>query len=80
MQTVIIAVFSWIIGIFGWTQIIGSLQNVADQKKYFYTLIIWAIVVIGFAALVVAKFNGLWGLIIGYLISFIQILRSGKIE
>lgn len=80
LKFILIAVLSWLIGVFGWAQIIGSLQNIKIRKNLLYTLILW-IVILGVAAYVaIAHFNGLWALLAGYIISLLQVLGSGKIE
>ena len=80
VKFLIVAVVAWIIGVFGWAQIIGSLQNIKERSGLVITMILW-IAIMGVAAfLAVAKLGKLWSLIIGYGISFFQVIRSGKIE
>lgn len=80
VKFLIVAVVAWIIGVFGWAQIIASLQNIKERSGLVITMILW-IAIMGVAAfLAVAKLGELWSLIIGYGISFFQVIRSGKIE
>ena len=80
VKFLIVAVVAWIIGVFGWAQIIGSLQNIKERSGLVITMILW-IAIMGVAAfLAVAKLGELWSLFIGYGISFFQVIRSGKIE
>lgn len=85
MRFVIFAVIlfiSWIIGICGWAQIIGGLQNLKSRGCIMLvTITIW-LVIIGLTLLIVLKFfdSYIWAWIIGMAISFLKILTSGKIE
>ena len=80
LQFIIIAVVCWLIGAFGWAQIIGSLQNIAVRKILYITIILWiAIMGIG-AYFAVTKFDGLVPMLVGYGISLLQVLKAGKIS
>lgn len=80
LQFVIIAAVCWMIGVWGWAQIVGSLQNIAVRKNLIFTMILW-IVVMGLGAyFAVMKFNGLVPMLVGYGISLVQILGSGRIS
>ena len=80
VQFIIIAVVSWLVGVFGWSQIIGSLQNISRQKNLIITLIIWALILSAGAYFAIVRFNALLPLLIGYGISFVQVIFSGKIQ
>lgn len=79
-RLVLIAVIAWIIGVFGWSQIIGSLQNLDRRKSLFFTLIVWIVILGAVAYIAIVKFNGQAPLIIGYAISFIQVKAQDRIE
>lgn len=77
---IIVAVIAWLVGVFGWAQIIGSIQNIRIRKNLLFTLILWTIIMVAGSYFAVATFNSAWALVVGYGISFVQIIRSGKIE
>lgn len=80
IQFIIIASVCWLIGVFGWAQIIGSLQNIAVRKNLFFTMILWiAIVGVG-AYFAITKFDGLVPMLVGYGISLVQVLSAGRIS
>lgn len=77
---IIILVLAYVVGVFGWSQVIGSLQNLSTRKGLAFTLILWlAILGVG-AYFAIAKFDGLLPLAIGYGVSLVQTLFSGKIQ
>ncbi len=80
LKFVIIAAIAWIVGVFGWAQVIGSVQNIKERPNLWLTLILWVAILIIVAYIVITKFAGLAPLGIGYIISLIQVLSSGKIE
>lgn len=80
LKSIIVAVVAWLVGVLGWAQIIGSIQNIRIQKNLLFTLILWAIIMGAGAYFAIAVFSSLWALIIGYGISFVQIIISGKIR
>lgn len=80
LKFIIIAAIAWIVGVFGWAQIIGSIQNIKERPNLWSPLILWTVILLVVAYIVVTKFAGLMPLAIGYIISLIQILSSGKIE
>lgn len=80
LKFIIIAAIAWIVGVFGWAQVIGSVQNIKERPNLWSPLILWAVILLVVAYIVVTKFAGLMPLAIGYIISLIQILSSGKIE
>jgi CHASE2 domain-containing sensor protein len=78
-KLIIIGVVAWIIGVIGWSQIIGSLQNLDRRKGLLVTLVLWILIMGAAAYVAVAKFNGLWPLAVGYFVSFIQVKAQGRI-
>lgn len=80
LKFIIIAAIAWIVGVFGWAQVIGSIQNIKERPNLWSPLILWTVILLVVAYIVVTKFAGLMPLAIGYIISLIQILSSGKIE
>ena len=76
----IIAVVSWLVGVFGWAQIIGSIQNIKTRKNLLFTLILWIVILSVGVYASIAHFDSLAALLVGYIISLLQILRSGRIE
>ena len=71
---------AWFVGVLGWAQVIGSVQNIKERPNLWLTLILWIAILIIVAYIVTTKFAGLVPLGIGYIISLIQVLSSGKIE
>ena len=80
LKFVIIAAIAWIVGVFGWAQVIGSVQNIKERPNLWLTLILRVAILIIVAYIVITKFAGLAPLGIGYIISLIQVFSSGKIE
>ncbi len=73
---------SWLVGVFGWAQIIGGFQNLKTRgPKMFITIIIW-LAILGLSFWLVIRFlpSDIWAWVIGMIISFLQVLRQGKIE
>ena len=77
---IIIAVAAWLIGVLGWAQIIGSIQNISRRKELWLPLLLWSIIMAAAAYFAITKFDGLIPLLIGYVISFISIITQGRIE
>lgn len=80
LKFIIIVAIAWVVGVFGWAQVIGSVQNIKERPNLWLTLILWIAILIIVAYIVTTKFAGLVPLGIGYIISLIQVLSSGKIE
>lgn len=75
-----IAAASFVIGAFGFPQIVGSIQNRRTMPIWYVTIAIWAVI------LFVAAFFGFRFLpkyklfiIAGYAVSFLMTLSAGKI-
>lgn len=77
---IIAATIAWLGGVLGWTQMIGSIQNLRVRKSLLYTLLLWIVLMALGTYCAIITFNSLWALIVGYTISFIQVISSGKIE
>lgn len=80
MKFIIVAVVAWFVGVFGWSQIIGSLQNLSVRKSLWFTLILWIAIMSGGAYLAIAVFASPWALIAGYVISLGQVFSAGRIQ
>ena len=79
---ILVLIGSWLIGVFGWAQIIGSIQNLSTRGgKMLFTLFLW-VGIIGVTLFLVLKFlpAKIWAWIIGMAISLIQVLLQGKIQ
>lgn len=75
-----VTVAAWFLGVWGWCQIIGSLQNVWYNKRLIFTLVLWLCIMGVGAYVAIAVLDCLWALVIGYVLSLLQALRAGKIE
>lgn len=80
MKFILIAAIAWLVGVWGWAQIIGSIQNVRIRKNLWFTLLLWTIIMVAGAYLAIVVFDSVWALVIGYGISFVQIICSGRIK
>ena len=77
-----ILIVSWLIGVFGWAQIVGGFQSLKSRGvKMLITVLIWSVIVIG-TFIVVLKFypTSIIAWIIGMVVSLVQVLRQEKIE
>lgn len=76
---VVALAISYFAGVLGFAQIVGSLQT--RQKAFIFTIVLWAAILIG-VYFGIRHFlpAQIWGCYIGYAISLIMILKSGKIE
>lgn len=74
---VLIGYGSWLIGIFAFSQIIGSIRT----KSHLFAIILWSAIIIG-ASLLVYHFlyDYIWAYAIGLAISFVKILFIPNIE
>ena len=79
-KLIIIGVIAWIVGVIGWSQIIGSLQNLDRRKGLLVTLVLWIAIMGAGAYIAIAKFNGLLPLAAGYFVALIQVKAQGRIE
>jgi len=80
LKFIIILIVAWFVGIFGWAQIVGGLQNVDTNKGLIVTIIIWVAIMGAGAYFAIAKLDGTWPLVIGYVASYVKIRGQGKIE
>ncbi len=80
MFVMIIAAFvAWVIGVWGWAQILGSLQNMGQRGGLFFTLVLW-IAIMGGGLYLASGLGYLVPFLVGYALSFIQVSRTGRIE
>ena len=73
----------YIIGVFGFTQIVGSLQNIKNRgiPMTLFTISVWTIIVGLTVFIIYSKFNNcMVPCVIAMIISFLQTLFAGKIE
>ena len=75
LSFIIILVIAWLLGVFGWSQVIGSIRT--KQNGFVVTIIIWLAVGAYFA---ITKFGGIVPMVIGYVISIIVVLGQKNIE
>ena len=80
---IVIFVASWLVGVFGFSQIIGSLQNLKERPPSMsaFTIIIW-IVILGAVWFVVHHFFASFKIVyyIGTAVSLLLVLGAGKIH
>ncbi len=80
---IVILVASWFIGLYGWAQIIGSIQNAKSRgtQMTLLTILIWGAIIIGSFFLVWHfSSNNVIAWVIGIVFALVQTLRAGKIE
>lgn len=72
---------AYMVGVWGFCQIIGSLQNIKHQPKHFITMLIWLVILAAVAYLVLRFIPDYkTALIIGYAGSLLSSFSAGKIE
>ena len=77
----VIAVIAFIVGVFGFSQIIGALQNISWRPGLIVPMLLWMAILVGGVWLELHLFPGHpIPLIIGYVVSLIVVLSSGKIQ
>lgn len=77
----VVLLVSWVIGVVGWAQIIGSIQNIRVRPNLIIAIIIWGIIIAGSFFIVKSFFSSkmlAWA--IAMVLSFIQVFKQGKIE
>ena len=80
---IVTGVVAYLLGAFGWAQIIGSLQNVKTRGAgmTLFTVIFWAAILVGSYFLMRAVVPGeKIAYFLGLAISLVLVLRSGKIQ
>ena len=80
---IVVAFFAWFVGVWGFAQIIGSLQNIKMRGigKTLFTIIVWAaILAAGWFLMHSFTPNQSLAYYIGTGVAFLQILLSGKIK
>lgn len=80
LKFILIAVVAYVVGVIGWAQFVGSLQNIRKAKKFAVPLVLWAIILTVGAYVAIYVFDDAWALAVGYGISLFQILISGKVQ
>ncbi len=80
LKFIVVAVIAWIVGVFGWSQIIGSLQNLSARKGLLFTMLLWIVIMGAGAYVAIVKFAAVWPLVIGYGIALVQTLSAGRIS
>ncbi len=78
LKMVLTGVLAWLVGIFGWAQIVGSIRDIRDRKKHWFTLILWIVILAGLGYLAVTRFDGLLPLAVGYGFALVMVLSVGK--
>lgn len=78
---IVILFLAYLLGVFGFCQIIGSFQNIKERPGLLGTVLLW-IAILGAGALFVVKSipDQKFAMIIGYAASLISALGYGKIE
>lgn len=76
---VVVLIVSWIIGVIGFSQIIGSLQT--RQPNFFIPIIVWAVILL-IEFLIVKTFlpAQLTAYGIGTAVALVTVLSAGKIQ
>lgn len=72
-------VVSYLIGVFAWSQIIGSIQNFSDNHKLIIPLILWAMILFVGYTILQMLFKTDFAVLLGYAISFVMVKAQGKI-
>ena len=44
LKFIIILIVAWFVGVWGWSQIIGSIQNLSTRKSLLFPLILWVVI------------------------------------
>lgn len=80
--SIIVLVISWFVGLFGWAQIIGSIQHRKERGiMTIVTILLWVAILFGIYALCSRFVPGhMKAFYIGQVISLIQILLQGRIN
>ena len=81
---ILVGIAGWVIGLFGWAQIIGSIQHAAERgaTKTFITIVLWIVILAVFAGLFWKVFltDYITAFLIGYAISLVMILMHGNVD
>lgn len=80
---IVFGVIGWFVGILGWAQIVGSIQQFRNRgpAASMYTIILWAILLGGATAIVFFLLRKyLVAYLIGLGIGLVQILFAGEIK
>ncbi len=79
---IIIGFGAWFVGVWGFSQIVGGIQNLILKPKKMIPLIILWTIILAVITVLVLFFLGKYkiALFVGYGIALIQVLTSGKIS
>ena len=83
LGNIIVFIISYLIGVFGFSQIIGSLQNIKERgiKMTIITSLIWIIILGILIFIIYSKFNSnMISSAIALIISLIQVVSTGRIQ
>ena len=80
MNSLLIGVITLFVGILGWSQIIGSLQNIKNRPNLIIALILWLVIMIGLGYYFIVQKNAFIPTLIGYAVSLVMVLSQGKIS
>lgn len=75
----VVLFLSFVVGVFGFCQIIGSIQT--RQRAFLLTIVIWGAILVG-GYFIVLRFlpDQMIALYVGYGISLVKSLTAGKIQ
>lgn len=57
IKFILITVITWLVGVFGWAQIVGSIQNLHIRKTFLFTLTLWTIIMLAGAYVAIITFG-----------------------
>lgn len=80
LKFVIFTVVTFLLGAFGFPQVIGSFQHLSEKKAYFFTMFLWAVLLLYVGYVSIFRYGQIWALLIGYGFSLFYALKSGKIK
>ena len=74
---ILVAATSWFIGIFGFSQIIGSIR----VRSHIFAIILWSAIIIAVSVFAfMALEDYIWGYVIGMVVAFIMVVCQPTIE
>ena len=80
-MNIVIGILALVVGVFGFSQIIGSLQNLMARPGLVVPLLVWSAILIAGYVLVSRNLAGASkAVLIGYGISFVLVLGQGRIQ
>ncbi len=77
---IVVVVIAWVVGVIGFSQIIGAIQNMKERPGLLMPMLLWILILAGgfFLEHYLLPEQPL-PLIIGYAASFITVLAQGKV-